>query len=199
MSEKNNQHKASMQKLKAVVDDSIAAATKEQGIIIILTGNGKGKSTAAFGSVARALGHGQRVAVVQFLKGRLTTGEQRFFSQQQGCDYHALGDGFTWETQDREKDIATAKLAYQQAEKYLTDKSVDLLILDEITYLFSYRYLPLSPFLQRLKQRPKMQTVIITGRGAQAELRNLADTVSVIEDEKHAFRSGIKARPGVDW
>lgn len=199
MKGKNTQHKSRMQKLKTVVDRGIAAATKEQGIIIVLTGNGKGKSTAAFGSVARALGHGHRVAVVQFLKGQLTTGEQRFFSQQAGCDYHAVGDGFTWETQDREKDIATATLAYRQAERFLTDQSVDLLVLDEITYLFKYQYLPLAPFLQRLKERPKMQTVIITGRGAQTQLKELADTVSVIKDEKHAFRSGIKARPGVDW
>lgn len=199
--QKNQQekHQQKMQKLKSVVDANIAAADKTQGIIIVITGNGKGKSTSAFGTAARALGHGQNVGVVQFLKGAFTTGEHLFFSQQAGCEYHAIGDGFTWDTQNRDKDIATAKKAYAQAEKFLRDARVDLVILDEITYMFKYQYLPLEPFLTLLEQRPTMQTVVITGRGAKAELKAIADTVSVIGDEKHAFRAGIKARPGVDW
>lgn len=197
MSDKKHQNK--MQKLKSAVDAGIAAATKEQGIVILITGNGKGKSTAAFGTAARALGHGLNVGVVQFLKGQFSTGEQLFFSRQANCDYHAIGDGFTWETQNRDSDIMTAKKAYTQAEKFLTDEQIDLLILDEITYLFKYHYLPLKPFLTALAQRPKMQTVIITGRGAKPELKAIADTVSVIADEKHAFRAGIKAQKGVDW
>lgn len=197
MSDKKHQNK--MQKLKSAVAAGIAAATKEQGIVIVITGNGKGKSTAAFGTAARALGHGLNVGVVQFLKGKFTTGEQLFFSRQANCDYHAIGDGFTWETQNRDSDIMTAKKAYTQAEKFLTDEQIDLLILDEITYLFKYHYLPLEPFLTALAQRPKMQTVIITGRGAKPELKAIADTVSVIADEKHAFRAGIKAQKGVDW
>lgn len=194
-----DKHKRKMQKLKAVVDANIAAADKSQGIVIVITGDGKGKSTSAFGTAARALGHGQKVGVVQFLKGELTTGEYLFFSQQKDCEYHAIGDGFTWETQNRDSDIATAKRAYAQAEKFLCDDSVDLVVLDEITYLFKYQYLPLEPFLTRLKQRPPMQSVIITGRGAKNELIAIADTVSVIVDKKHAFRAGIKARAGVDW
>lgn len=199
MSQQDDKHKARMQKIKAVVDENIAAATKEQGIVIVITGNGKGKSTSAFGTLARALGHGHKVAVVQFLKGQFTTGEHLFFSQQANCEYHAIGDGFTWDTQNKAQDIATAKVAYAQAERFLTDDSLDLVVLDEITYMFKYQYLPLEPFLDLLRQRPKMQTVIITGRGASPELRELADTVSVIADKKHAFRAGIKARPGVDW
>lgn len=197
--EKNDKHKNKMQKLKEVVDASIAAATKEQGIVIVITGNGKGKSTSAFGTAARALGHGHRVGVVQFLKGEFTTGEHLFFAKQENCEYHAIGDGFTWNTQDREADIATAKKAYAQAEQFLGDESVDLVILDELTYMFKYDYLPIEPFLDLLRQRPTMQTVIITGRGAKPALKEIADTVSVVGDEKHAFRAGIAARPGVDW
>ncbi len=192
-------HQSKMQKLKACVDASVAAADKEQGIIIVITGNGKGKSTSAFGTAARALGHGHNVGVVQFLKGAFTTGEHLFFSRQENCAYHAIGDGFTWETQNRDQDIATAQKAYAQAEKFLRDDSVDLVVLDEITYMFKYDYLPIEPFLTLLKNRPKMQTVIITGRAAKRALKDIADTVSVIGDEKHAFRAGIKARPGVDW
>lgn len=199
MTESGDKHKAKMQKLKAVVEESIAAATKEQGIVIVITGNGKGKSTSAFGTLARALGHGHKVAVVQFLKGQFTTGEHLFFSQQANCEYHAIGDGFTWDTQNKAQDIATAKVAYAQAERFLTDASLDLVVLDEMTYMFKYQYLPLEPFLDLLRQRPKMQTVIITGRGASPKLQEFADTVSVIGDKKHAFRAGIKARPGVDW
>jgi len=195
----NAQHKSKMQKLKSVVDAGIEAATQEKGTIILMTGNGKGKSTSAFGTVARALGHGQRVAVVQFLKGEFITGEYKFFSRQPGCEYHAIGDGFTWNTQDRERDMKTAKRAYAQAERFLSDETIDLLVLDEITYMFKYQYLPLSPFLDLLKKRPAMQTVIITGRGAKKELKVIADTISIIVDEKHAFRDGIAARPGVDW
>lgn len=197
--EKNQKHQAKMKKLKSVVDASVAAADKEQGIVIVITGNGKGKSTSAFGTAARALGHGHTVGVVQFLKGAFTTGEHLFFSKQENCEYHAIGDGFTWDTQNRDNDIATAKKAYAQAEKFLRDESVDLVVLDEITYMFKYQYLPIEPFLELLTHRPKMQTVIITGRGAKTALKDIADTVSVIGDEKHAFRAGIKARPGVDW
>lgn len=197
--DRNDKHKRKMQKLKKAVDANIAAAKTEQGIVIVITGNGKGKSTSAFGTAVRALGHGHKVGVVQFLKGEFTTGEFLFFSQQENCEYHAIGDGFTWDTQNREADIATAKKAYARAEQLLCDKSVDLVVLDEITYMFQYDYLPIAPFLATLCKRPPMQTVIITGRGAKQSLTDIADTVSVITDEKHAFRAGIAARPGVDW
>lgn len=192
-------HNAKMQKLKTVVDNATARATEERGIVIVITGDGKGKSTSAFGTVARALGHGQKVGVVQYLKGEFVTGEFLFFDKQPNCDYHAIGDGFTWDTQNREADIATAQRAYAQTLAFLRDDSLDLVVLDEITYMFNYDYLPLEPFLTALANRPKMQTVIITGRGAKKALQDIADTVSIIRDEKHAFRAGIAARKGVDW
>lgn len=195
----NKKHKQQMQKLKAVVDAGIEHATAEQGTVIVITGNGKGKSTSAFGTVARALGHGQRVGVVQYLKGDTVTGEYQFFGQQANCEYHAIGDGFTWDTQNREADITTAQKAYAQTERLLSDESIDLVVLDEMTYMFKYDYLPLEPFITALQHRPPMQTVIITGRGAKPALKAVADTVSVIGDEKHAFRAGIKARKGVDF
>lgn len=195
----SDKHKQKMQKLKEVVDNAIAKATIEQGIIILITGNGKGKSTSAFGTLARALGHDKNCGVVQFLKGEFLTGEHLFFSQQANCDYHAIGDGFTWNTQNRDSDIATAKKAYDQAIQFLTDDNIDLVVLDEITYMFKYNYLEIEPFIEALRNRPKMQTVIITGRGAKPELKEIADTVSVIGDEKHAFRAGIAAQKGVDW
>lgn len=195
----SEKHKQKMQKLKEVVDNAIAKATLEQGIVILITGNGKGKSTSAFGTLARALGHGKKCGVVQFLKGEFLTGEHLFFSKQANCEYHAIGDGFTWNTQDRENDIATAKKAYAQAIQFIENPNIDLVILDEITYMFKYQYLDIEPFLEALKNRPKMQTVIITGRGAKPELKDIADTVSVIGDEKHAFRAGIAAQKGVDW
>ncbi len=195
----SDKHKQKMQKLKQVVDDAVAKATIEKGIVILITGNGKGKSTSAFGTLARALGHGKKCGVVQFLKGEFLTGEHLFFDKQPNCEYHAIGDGFTWNTQDREKDIETAEKAYQQAVKFLTDDSIDLVVLDEITYMFKYQYLPIEPFLEALNNRPRMQSVIITGRGAKSELKDIADTVSVIGDEKHAFRAGIMAQKGVDW
>lgn len=195
----SDKHKQKMQKLKEVVDNAIAKATIEQGIIILITGNGKGKSTSAFGTLARALGHDKNCGVVQFLKGEFLTGEHLFFSQQANCDYHAIGDGFTWNTQNRDSDIATAKKAYDQAIQFLTDDNIDLVVLDEVTYMFKYNYLEIEPFIEALRNRPKMQTVIITGRGAKPELKEIADTVSVIGDEKHAFRAGIAAQKGVDW
>lgn len=199
MTIQNTHHQKKMQKLKQVVEAGIAKATTERGIIIVITGNGKGKSTSAFGTVSRALGHGKSVGVVQFLKGELTTGEYLFFSRQANCEYHAIGDGFTWDTQNRDSDIATAEKAYRQTQQFLQDKHIDLVVLDEITYMFKYHYLDINHFLDLLKNRPTRQTVIITGRGASKALREIADTVSVIADEKHAFRAGIKAQKGVDW
>lgn len=195
----HDDHQQQMQELRKKVKAGIAAATKKQGIVIVITGDGKGKSTSAFGTAARALGHGNKVGVVQFLKGKVTTGEHKFFAQQDNCEYHAIGDGFTWDTQNREQDIATAKRAYQQSEEFLTDDSINLVVLDELTYMFNYQYLELEPFIALLAKRPPMQTVVITGREAPPQLTEAADTVSVIGDEKHAFRAGIRAQRGVDW
>ncbi|WP_371324113.1 cob(I)yrinic acid a,c-diamide adenosyltransferase [Dechloromonas sp. ZY10] len=192
-------HEERMQKKKAVVDEKIAAARQERGVLLVNTGNGKGKSSAAFGVVARALGHGLKVAVVQFVKGRSDTGEEAFFRRQPGVRWHVGGEGFTWETQDKEKDARAAQAAWGQACAYLADPEVGLVVLDELTYAFKYGWLELDEVLQRLAARPTLQHVVITGRGAPEALRAAADTVSDIGNEKHAFKAGVKAMPGLDY
>ena len=197
-SERNARHAARMARKKAVIDAAIAAATDERGLLLVLTGNGKGKSSSAFGMVARALGHGMRVGVVQFIKSRTDTGEEAFLGAQTGVDWHVTGDGFTWDTQNREQDIATAQRGWAIAARMLADPSYQLVVLDELTYLLSYGYLDSDAVLDALAHRPPMQHVVVTGRGASDALIELADTVSIIADEKHAFRAGVKAQPGID-
>ena len=192
-------HQQRMQKKKAVIDEKIEAATVARGVLVVHTGNGKGKSTAAFGVLARALGHGQRAAVVQFVKGRSDTGEEAFFRQQTGVTWHTGGEGFTWETQDKARDAAAAQAAWAVACQHLADPAINLVILDEFTYAFKYQWLDLDAVCAALRARPPMQHVIITGRGAPPALRELADTVSDIGMEKHAFQAGIQAMPGLEW
>ena len=192
-------HETRMKKKKAVVDEKIAAAQEERGVLLVNTGNGKGKSSAAFGVVARALGHGLQVAVVQFVKGRSDTGEEAFFRTQPGVRWHVGGEGFTWETQDKERDARAAQAAWQVACGYLADPAIGLVVLDEMTYAFKYGWLDLPEVLAKLAARPTMQHVIITGRAAPEALRDAADTVSEIGNEKHAFQAGVKAMPGLDW
>jgi cob(I)alamin adenosyltransferase len=191
-------HAARMARKKAVVDAAIAAASDERGLLLVITGNGKGKSTSAFGMVARALGHGMKVGVVQFIKSRTDTGEEAFLGKQPGVEWHVTGDGFTWDTQNREQDIATAERGWAIAARMLADPSFNLVVLDELTYLLSYGYLDADRVLDALAHRPAMQHVAVTGRAATDALIELADTVSVIADEKHAFRAGVKAQPGID-
>ena len=195
---KNARHAARMARKKALIDAAIAGATDEHGLLLVITGNGKGKSTSAFGMVARALGHGMKVGVVQFIKNRTDTGEEAFLGRQPGVEWHVTGDGFTWDTQNREQDIATAERGWAIAARMLADPAYQLVVLDELTYLLSYGYLDNDTVLDALAQRPPMQHVIVTGRGAPDALVELADTVSVIADEKHAFRAGVKAQPGID-
>ena len=192
-------HQQRMQKKKAVIDEKIEAATVARGVLVVHTGNGKGKSTAAFGVLARALGHGQRAAVVQFVKGRSDTGEEAFFRQQTGVTWHTGGEGFTWETQDKARDAAAAQAAWAVACQHLADPAINLVILDEFTYAFKYQWLDLDAVCAALRARPPMQHVIITGRGAPPALRELADTVSDIGMEKLAFQAGIQAMPGLEW
>jgi cob(I)alamin adenosyltransferase len=192
-------HAARMARKKALVDAAIAAATDARGVLIVLTGNGKGKSTSAFGMVARALGHGMKVGVVQFIKNRTDTGEEAFFARQPGVEWHVTGDGFTWDTQDRERDIATAARGWAIAQRMLTDPSYQLVVLDELTYLLNYGYVDVDAVLDALAQRPPAQHVVVTGRAASPALVELADTVSTVADDKHAFRAGVKAQPGVDF
>ncbi|MBJ6608859.1 MAG: cob(I)yrinic acid a,c-diamide adenosyltransferase [Candidatus Thiothrix moscowensis] len=196
--DQNQRHQQRMERKKAVIDASIARASTDKGLLLVLTGNGKGKSSSAFGMVGRALGHGMKVGVCQFIKSRTDTGEEAFFGKQANCEWHVLGDGFTWDTQDREQDIATSRCGWDIARRMLADPDYALVVLDELTYLLNYSYLDAEHVLTDIAQRPPMQHVVVTGRAASLPLRELADTVSVIEDEKHAFRAGIQAQKGID-
>ncbi|MCF6211104.1 MAG: cob(I)yrinic acid a,c-diamide adenosyltransferase [Gammaproteobacteria bacterium] len=194
----DERHSRRMQRKKAIVDASIARANKERGLILVHTGNGKGKSSAAFGMVARALGHKMRVAVIQFGKGRTATGEELFFRNILEGDYHVMGEGFTWETQDRQRDIRAAEAAWQKACTYLGNPGYDLVVLDELNIILKHKYLALDDVLDTLQQRPDRQHVIITGRAAQAELIELADTVTDMQATKHAYQAGVRAQKGIE-
>ncbi|ADL54359.1 cob(I)yrinic acid a,c-diamide adenosyltransferase [Gallionella capsiferriformans] len=194
----DSHHRNRMARKKAVVDAAIASADRDKGLLLVLTGNGKGKSSSAFGMVARSLGYGHRVGVAQFLKSRRDTGEEAFFARQPGVQWHVLGDGFTWDTQDREADVASALRGWTVAQTLLQDASLHLVVLDELTYLLNYGYLDATQVCADLAARPAGQHVVITGRAASQDLIGLADTVSEINDVKHAFRAGIRAQAGID-
>jgi len=198
-STRDKRHADRMQRKKAVVDGKIAAAATERGVLLVNTGNGKGKSSAAFGVVARALGHGMRVAVVQFVKARKDTGEEAVLGRLPGIDWHVMGEGFTWETQDAATDAAAARAAWEVAAAYLRDPAVNLVVLDELTYAFKYQWLPLAEVLAAFAARPPMQHVIVTGRAAPEALIEAADTVTEMAMVKHAFKAGVKAMPGMEW
>ena len=186
-----------MVRKKAVVDAGIAAANIDRGVLLVLTGNGKGKSSSAFGMVARMLGHGLKPAVAQFIKGRSDTGEEAFF-RAAGVPWLVLGEGFTWETQNLARDIETAQRGWSQVREFLRDPAISLVVLDELTYPLKYGWLDLASVLDDLDARPPMQHVVITGRGAPPELCEFADTVSELGDIKHAYRAGVKAQKGLD-
>ena len=192
-------HQERMAKKKEVIDQRIAKATEERGVLILLKGNGKGKSSSAFGTMARCVGHGKKSAVIQFVKGRTETGEYKLFRDHELIDWHVMGHGFTWETQDKTQDIEAAKQAWTLAEKYLSDDSYEMLVFDELSYMFKYKYLPLEPVIEALAKRPKHQNVMITGRVMPEGLEEIADTISSIRDERHAFRLGVKAQAGVEY
>lgn len=196
--ERNARHKQQMARKKAVVDAAIARATENRGIILVNTGNGKGKSSAAFGMVARTLGYGLKAGVLQFIKSRRDTGEEKFLGAQPNVRWEVLGDGFTWDTQNRDADIATAQRAWAVAQGFLSDASLHLVVLDELTYLLKDGYLDELQVCADLLARPPMQHVVITGRAAPQCLLDIADTVSDIQDVKHAFRAGVCAQPGID-
>ncbi|MCL6417099.1 cob(I)yrinic acid a,c-diamide adenosyltransferase [Aestuariirhabdus sp. Z084] len=197
--ELEQKHQKKMAKLKEVVDARIEQAQEERGVLIALKGNGKGKSSSAFGTMARALGHKQKCGVVQFIKGRIETGEQLFFGNHPGVDFHVMGTGFTWETQNRSQDIEAAENAWKIAESMLQDASYQLLVFDELTYLFKYKYLDVNRVVTALQARPKHMNVMITGRTLAREIADIADTISTVQDDKHAFRAGVKAQPGIEW
>ena len=194
----SDRHQQRQQRLKEQVDARIAAATETRGILMVFTGNGKGKTTAAFGTALRACGHGKKVAAVQFIKGEWPNGERNLLAQH-GVEFQVMATGFTWETQNRASDTAACQQVWQQARRMLQDTSLDLVILDEITYMVSMDYLDLDELIAALQQRPPQQSVIITGRGCHRTLLELADTVSEMRPVKHAFDAGIQAQQGIDW
>ncbi|UFH50515.1 cob(I)yrinic acid a,c-diamide adenosyltransferase [Pseudomonas sp. KNUC1026] len=192
-------HQARMLRKKAVIDERIANAGGDCGVLLVLGGNGKGKSSSAFGMLARALGHGMRCGVVQFIKGRNSTGEELFFRRfPDEVSYHVMGEGFTWETQDRQRDIAAAQAAWIKARELLADPAIGLVVLDELNIALEHGYLELDQVLEDLQARPAMQHVVVTGRGAKPELVELADTVTEMGMVKHAFAAGIRAQKGVE-
>lgn len=197
--DRDSRHNERMARKKAVVDEKIATAQAERGVLLVNTGNGKGKSSAGFGLVARALGHGMKVGVVQFIKGRSDTGEEAFFRNQPGVSWHVMGEGFTWETQDRARDVATAEAAWDVARGLLQDPSIGLVVLDELNIALKYRYLEVDTVVADVLARPTLQHVVVTGRGAPPELVEAADTVTDMTPVKHAFAAGIKAMPGMEW
>ena len=197
---RNARHKAAMEKQKENVDAGIAAATEERGVAILLTGNGKGKTSSAFGMVLRALGYAHRVGVVQFIKGVQLSGEEIYVRDHcPQIEFHQMGTGFTWDTQDRSSDIAAAVETWKHAEAMLADEAFDLVVLDELTYMLSFDYLPEEAVLTAIRERPREQSVVVTGRGGGTRLRDLMDTVSEVREIKHAYTAGITARRGVDY
>lgn len=198
--ERDARHKARMQRKKAVVDEKIAQARSEYGLLLVHTGNGKGKSSSAFGMVARALGHGLKVGVVQFIKGGMSTGEENFFRRfPEEVSYHVMGEGYTWDTQDRQRDIEKARQAWAVARTLLDDPQVGLVVLDELNIALKHGYLELEEILRDIESRPEHQHVVATGRGAPEGLIEAADTVTEMTLVKHAFKAGVKAQKGVEF
>ena len=194
----NDRHRQRQQKLKEQVDTRVAAATEKKGILIVFTGNGKGKSTAAFGTATRAVGHGKTVGIAQFIKGQWDNGEYNTLHPL-GVEFHIMGTGFTWETQNRQADIEAATVVWQESKRMLADAHYDLVVLDELTYMLAYHYLDAQEVISAIENRPAGQSGIVTGRGCQTLLLELADTVSEIRPVKHAFDRGIQAQVGIDW
>jgi len=198
--EKDERHRARMQRKKDVIDEKIAQARDERGVLLVLTGNGKGKSSSAFGMLARALGHGMQAGVVQFIKGAASTGEEAFFRRfPEQVRYHVMGEGFTWETQDRQRDIEKARQAWDVARELLADPAVGLVLLDELNIALRHGYLELDTVLADIAARPAHQHVVVTGRAARPGMIDAADTVTEMGLVKHAFKAGIKAQKGVEF
>ena len=198
--ELNARHADKMRKKKAARDKIQATKTEEKGLVIVHTGKGKGKSTAGFGMVFRALGHGMKIGVVQFVKGSWDTGERWVLEKYpEQVTISALGEGFTWETQDRTRDIAMARGAWEQAKTMILDESYDMVLCDELNIVLRYDYLPVEEVIEVLKAKPEMKHVIITGRNAKDELMEAADLVTEMEMIKHPFRSGVKAQKGIEF
>lgn len=195
-----DKHKLKMKKLKENIDTSISKANISKGVGVLLTGNGKGKTSSAFGMAIRALGYDYNVAIIQFIKGEQLSGEEIFIRKYfPKLTFHQMSTGFTWDTQDKTKDILAAKKTWDIAKNILTQKKYHLVILDELTYMLSFKYLKETEIIKALNKRPKNQSVVVTGRGGGKALKDWADTVSEVRDIKHAFNSSIMARKGVDY
>ncbi|MGV1619786.1 cob(I)yrinic acid a,c-diamide adenosyltransferase [Klebsiella quasipneumoniae] len=194
----DERYRERQQRLKDKVDARVAAAQDERGIVMVFTGNGKGKTTAAFGTATRAVGHGKKVGVIQFIKGTWPNGERNLL-EPHDVEFQVMATGFTWNTQDRDSDTAACLAVWEHARRMLADDQLDLVLLDELTYMVAYDYLPLEAVLSALRERPAHQSVIITGRGCHRDIIELADTVSELRPVKHAFDAGIKAQMGIDY
>lgn len=193
-------HKAEMQALQAKKRQrQKEAKDPEKGLVLVHTGKGKGKSSSAFGVIIRALGWGQKVGVVQFIKGNWITGEKRFFEKLGEVTWHTMGEGFTWDTQDKERDITAAVTAYAQAVAMMESGEFDLVVLDEINIALRYEYLDIHAVIEGLEKRDARTSVILTGRDAKPELMEYADLVTEMTEVKHPFHAGIKAQRGVDY
>lgn len=203
--EKSKRHKDRMQQRKEIVDAAVARADEERGVVIVLTGDGKGKSSSGFGTALRCLGHGYKVAIVQFIKGTWECGEKNFLTESifrgasPSLEYFVMGTGFTWETQNAEQDRAAAEKVWAECEHVFRDPEIHLVLLDELTYMLNYKYLDKDKVLQTIRNRPRTQNVIITGRGAKKYLEEFADTFSEVKAVKHAFDAGVKAQKGIEW
>jgi cob(I)alamin adenosyltransferase len=195
---KQEKHQARQQKVKEQVDARIAAATDDKGLLLVITGNGKGKSTAGFGVVTRAVGHDLKAAVCQFIKGTWDCGERNLL-EKNGVPFSVMATGFTWETQDKTADTQAAQIVWQAAKRYLMDETIDVVLLDELTYMVTYGYVDLDEVIDALNSRPSLQHVVITGRACHRQLIELADTVSEVQSVKHAFDSGVRVQKGIDW
>jgi cob(I)alamin adenosyltransferase len=188
-----------MKRHKEVVDAKTQQADKDKGLLLVITGNGKGKSSSGFGMIARALGHEMKAGIVQFIKGAFSTGEETFFRRfPNEVEYHVMGDGFTWDTQNLDQDIASAEAGWEVCKRLLSDPTIDVVLLDELNIVLKMKYLNTDTVLADIAARPAMQHVIITGRGAPEAVIEAADTVSRIDDVKHAFRAGIRAQKGIE-
>jgi cob(I)alamin adenosyltransferase len=202
MTEENEsaRHAEKMKKKKAARDKIMATKTSQKGLLIVHTGKGKGKSTAAFGMIFRAMGHGMRAGVIQFVKGAWQTGERIMLERFPDLvTIKAMGEGFTWETQNRDRDIAHARAAWEEAKRMIADESYSIVLLDELNIVLRYDYLPLAEVVETLKARPPLKHVIVTGRNAREELIEIADLVTEMEQVKHPFRSGVKAQAGIEF
>ncbi|QJQ94909.1 MULTISPECIES: cob(I)yrinic acid a,c-diamide adenosyltransferase [Halomonadaceae] len=199
MSDRETRHKQAMQKLKTHVDEKAAMATEQRGLLLVFTGNGKGKTTAAWGTVTRALGYGYSVGVIQFIKGLWECGERERLHDDANLQMAVMATGFTWDTQNRESDTQACLEAWREAERMLSDPSLYLVVLDEITYMLKFGYLDIDVVKRALEHRPPEQTVIVTGRNAHRELVAMADTVTEMQEVRHAFNSGVQARRGIDY